>query len=96
MSANAHNSQDDNALARAALLANPTTSHLTVPGQSPYSSTSSSRFGSETSLHRIKNVPGYTTPVFSEKEQQKATVEKNIVSKVSAVHGTAVSGIAAR
>ena len=66
-------------------LADPAKSHLQVPapGGGPYSSTSSSRSGSETSLHRIKNVPGYTTPVFKGKEEQRAKVQANIAAKVS-------------
>ncbi|KAF9019934.1 NADH-dependent glutamate dehydrogenase [Hymenopellis radicata] len=46
--------------------------HLAVPG---------SRTSSETSLHRIKNVPGYTTPVFKGKEEQRALVQAEVAAK---------------
>ncbi|KAH9950670.1 NADH-dependent glutamate dehydrogenase [Amylocystis lapponica] len=52
----------------------PTTSHLSVPGQHHYS-------GSEQSLHRLKNVPGYTTPVFKGKEEQRAKVQADVAAK---------------
>jgi len=48
----------------------PTDGHLEVPGLLE-------------STHRIKNVPGYTTPVFKGKEAQKAKVLANVTSKVS-------------
>ena len=44
------------------VLADPSKAHLQVDG--PYLSNSSSHTGSEISLHRVKNLPGYTTPVF--------------------------------
>ena len=66
--------------AHAALLANPSTSYLS--SQSPYSSSASSRSGSETSLHKVKNLPGYTTPVFKGKAQQRSDVEQNVAAKV--------------
>ena len=48
----------------------PTDGHLQVPGLLE-------------ATHRIKNVPGYTTPVFKGKEEQKAKVLANVTSKVS-------------
>lgn len=47
--------------------------HLSVPG---------SRTGSDTSVHRIKNVPGYNTPVFKGKEEQRALVQAEVAAKV--------------
>jgi hypothetical protein len=45
------------------VLADPAKAYLGVDG--PYSmSNASSHSGSEASLHRVKNLPGYTTPVF--------------------------------
>ena len=44
---------------------------LTVPGQSP--------------LHRVKNVPGYSTPVFKGKEEQRAQVQANIAKQVCTI-----------
>ncbi|EPT00228.1 hypothetical protein FOMPIDRAFT_1023833 [Fomitopsis schrenkii] len=46
----------------------PTDGHLQVPGLLE-------------ATHRIKNVPGYTTPVFKGKEEQKAKVLANVTSK---------------
>jgi hypothetical protein len=34
-------------------------------------------------LHRVKNVPGYTTPVFKGKEEQRAIVQESVAAKVS-------------
>lgn len=47
------------------VLADPSKTYLQADG--PYSSNASSRTGSEVSLHRVKNLPGYTTPVFKGK-----------------------------
>ena len=33
-------------------------------------------------VHRIKNVPGYTTPVFKGKDEQRAKVQANVTQKV--------------
>ena len=44
--------------------------HLLVPGQHP------------DGVQRIKNVPGYTTPVFKGKEEQRAKVQANVAAKV--------------
>jgi glutamate dehydrogenase len=38
--------------------------------------------GSEASLHRVKNQPGYTTPVFKGKDEQRALVENDVAEKV--------------
>lgn len=49
-------------------------SQLSVPG--------TPRNGSDGLLHRIKNVPGYTTPVFKGKEEQRALVQQEVAAKV--------------
>lgn len=55
------------------------TEHLAVPG---------SQAGSrDPSTHRIKNLPGYTTPVFKGKEEQRALVETEVAAKVRALIG---------
>ncbi|KAF4617888.1 hypothetical protein D9613_005743 [Agrocybe pediades] len=36
---------------------------------------------SETSLHRVKNLPGYNTPIFKGKEEQRALVEQEVAEK---------------
>ncbi|GJE97674.1 NAD-specific glutamate dehydrogenase [Phanerochaete sordida] len=41
---------------------------LTVPGQPP-------------AAHRVKNVPGYSTPIFKGKEEQRAKVQANIAKQ---------------
>lgn len=38
---------------------------------------------SDPSLNRVKNLPGYTTPVFKGKDEQRALVEIDVASKVS-------------
>ncbi|KAF8817116.1 NAD-specific glutamate dehydrogenase [Phlegmacium glaucopus] len=40
-----------------------------------------STHGSETSLNRVENIPGYTTPVFKGKEEQRALVEIDVAAK---------------
>ncbi|THU97587.1 NADH-dependent glutamate dehydrogenase [Dendrothele bispora CBS 962.96] len=50
----------------------PVDSHLAVPGLS--------RTTSEIS-HRLKNLPGYTTPVFKGKEEQRALVQEEVAAK---------------
>lgn len=62
-------------------LQDPTKGHLQVSANGPYSDPPS-HSGSDVSLHRIKNVPGYTTPVFKGKEEQRAKVQANVASKV--------------
>lgn len=57
----------------------PAHSHLYVPGQRP---ATTSRVGSESSMQRVKNLPGYTTPVFEGKEKQRALVETEVAAKV--------------
>ncbi|KAJ8456442.1 hypothetical protein ONZ45_g18719 [Pleurotus djamor] len=52
--------------------------HLRVPGDPR---PPSSRNSSDTSSHRIKNLPGYTTPVFKGKEEQRALVEADVAQK---------------
>ncbi|KDQ62057.1 hypothetical protein JAAARDRAFT_170205 [Jaapia argillacea MUCL 33604] len=61
------------------ILADSAKSHLAVPGQGLYALGSPS--GSDASLHRIKNLPGYTTPVFKGKEEQRAKVQANVAAK---------------
>lgn len=41
-----------------------------------------SAHGSEASLHRVKDQPGYNTPIFKGKEEQRALVEHAVASKV--------------
>lgn len=62
-------------------LQDPTKGHLQVPPKGPYSGPAS-HTGSDVSLHRIKNLPGYTTPVFKGKEEQRAKVQENVAAKV--------------
>ncbi|KAJ2987343.1 hypothetical protein NUW54_g9452 [Trametes sanguinea] len=49
-------------------------------------------------IQRLKNVPGYTTPVFKGKEEQRAKVQATVAAKVSIVSFSAHSffGIALR
>ncbi|KAG8789909.1 NAD-dependent glutamate dehydrogenase [Serendipita sp. 401] len=53
--------------------------NLRVPGI--YTSSSSSGKGSESSLHVVKNVPGYKTPVFPAKEEQRVQVHQSVQTK---------------
>ena len=46
------------------------TGHLQIPGQHA------------DVIHRLKNVPGYTTPVFKGKEEQRAKVQVTVAAKV--------------
>ncbi|PFH54040.1 hypothetical protein AMATHDRAFT_73054 [Amanita thiersii Skay4041] len=57
----------------------PEQSSLAPPNLRP--SLASSAHSSETSLHRVKNLPGYTTPVFKGKEEQRASVEHEVANK---------------
>jgi hypothetical protein len=43
---------------------------------------SSTRSSSEASAHRVKNLPGYTTPVFKGKAEQRAKVQASVAAKV--------------
>ena len=63
-------------------LQDPAKGHLQPPGASPYSSDRQSHSGSDVSLHRVKNVPGYNTPVFKGKEEQRAIVQDSVAAKV--------------
>jgi glutamate dehydrogenase len=63
-------------------LSDPAKGHLQPPAKGPYSSDLSSRSGSDVSLHRVKNVPGYTTPVFKGKEEQRTKVQQTVAAKV--------------
>lgn len=42
-----------------------------------------SRGGSDSSINKIQNLPGYTTPVFKGKEEQRAKVQVEVASKVN-------------
>lgn len=46
-------------------------------------SRASSRASSEASLQRVKNLPGYTTPVFKGKEEQRSKVQADVALKVT-------------
>ncbi|KAH7913967.1 NADH-dependent glutamate dehydrogenase [Hygrophoropsis aurantiaca] len=61
----------------ASVLLDPNMSHL----NGPYASNGSSRTSSEASLQRVKNLPGYTTPVFKGKEEQRAKVQADVANK---------------
>lgn len=61
-----------------------TVKHALAGHLSPYSSTTSSRVGtpgSDASVHRVKNVPGYTTPVFVGKQAQRTKVHETVAAK---------------
>ncbi|TFK48742.1 NADH-dependent glutamate dehydrogenase [Heliocybe sulcata] len=45
---------------------------LNVPG---------ARSSSDASVHRIKNIPGYSTPIFKEKDEQRVQVQANVTAK---------------
>ncbi len=62
----------------------PSKNYLRVQGKGPYLSDPSSRVSSDASLHRIKNLPGYTTPEFKGKGEQRAKVQENVAAKASA------------
>jgi len=40
---------------------------------------------SEASLQRVQNMPGYTTPVFKGKDEQRTLVENAVAEKVGAL-----------
>lgn len=44
-----------------------------------------SAHSSEASLQRVKNMPGYTTPVFKGKDEQRTLVENAVAEKVGAL-----------
>ena len=85
----AGSSPSDADASRKALLANPSNTHLGVPGQSPYSSSTTSKTSSDSSLHILKNQPGYTTPIFKGKDEQKAAVEKELASAMEKLEDAA-------
>jgi glutamate dehydrogenase len=62
----------------------PSKDHLPAQGKGPYLSGPSSAVGSEASLNRVKNLPGYTTPVFKGKGEQRAKVQEIVGAKASA------------
>ncbi|KAG8214676.1 NADH-dependent glutamate dehydrogenase [Butyriboletus roseoflavus] len=51
------------------------------PNGGPYGPSPASKTASEASLQRIKNLPGYTTPVFKGKEEQRAKVLADVAAK---------------
>jgi len=55
---------------------------LLVPTVTQRLSALSSAHSSDTSLHRVKNQPGYKTPVFKGKDEQRALVEQAVAGKV--------------
>jgi hypothetical protein len=58
--------------------------HVQAPGLLHEAlTTASTRSSSEVSLHRVKNLPGYTTPVFKGKNEQRAKVQASVAAKVS-------------
>jgi hypothetical protein len=38
--------------------------------------------GTEESLQRVRNLPGYTTPIFNGKDEQRAKVKVDVTAKV--------------
>lgn len=48
----------------------------------PYGPNDASKTSSEVSLPRLKNLPGYTTPVFKGKQEQRAKVQADVAAKV--------------
>ncbi|KAJ7600284.1 NAD-specific glutamate dehydrogenase [Mycena floridula] len=50
--------------------------HLLVPGHNPLIQKSS-----DTAVNKVKNLPGYSTPVFKGKEEQRALVEAQVAAK---------------
>lgn len=66
----------------------PSTLHL---NNGPYGPNDASKTSSEVSLQRVKNLPGYTTPVFKGKQEQRAKVQATIAGKVSRASPSSVS-----
>ncbi|KAG8732549.1 NAD-dependent glutamate dehydrogenase [Ceratobasidium sp. 414] len=60
------------------VLANPSNAHLGLPGSG---SSTPTRNASDVNLNKIKNLPGYTTPIFTRKDEQRKEVEASVVSK---------------
>jgi glutamate dehydrogenase len=48
----------------------------------PYGPNAASKTSSEVSFQRLKNLPGYTTPVFKGKQEQRAKVQADVAAKV--------------
>jgi glutamate dehydrogenase len=67
-------------------MSTPSPQGLQVPGQdkSPNPPASPSRTGSDVSVNKVQNLPGYTTPVFKGKEEQRSKVLAEVASKVGA------------
>ena len=57
----------------------PDASNLSVPVSRP--PLASSPQGSESSFNRVKDLPGYTTPIFKGKDEQRASVEQEVANK---------------
>ena len=55
---------------------------LLVPNITQRLSALNSAHSSDTSLHRVKDQPGYNTPVFKGKDEQRALVEQAVAAKV--------------
>jgi glutamate dehydrogenase len=47
----------------------------------PYGPNAASKTSSEVSFQRLKNLPGYTTPVFKGKQEQRAKVQADVAAK---------------
>ncbi|QRV92303.1 glutamate dehydrogenase (NAD+) [Ceratobasidium sp. AG-Ba] len=56
---------------------NPTNAHLGVPS----GTSTPTRNTSDATLNKIKNLPGYTTPVFTRKDEQRKEVEASVAGK---------------
>ncbi len=71
----------------------PDASNLAVPALRP--PLTSSPHGSESSVNRVKDLPGYTTPVFTGKEAQRASVEQEVANKarVSSYHSIVIDPV---
>ena len=61
---------------------NEAASRLGVPTLTQRLSSLNSAHASDPSLHKVKNQPGYNTPVFKGKDEQRALVEQAVAGKV--------------
>lgn len=61
---------------------NEAASRLGVPTITQRLSSLNSAHNSDPSLHKVKNQPGYNTPVFKGKDEQRALVEQAVAGKV--------------